>query len=162
MVKLLIAGFDPHQRDRMREPSALDYVPCYEIDESISNFSIGQVIYSNHERFVEGSLIAGLLPTSQYGLIPKEMIDIGDATAPILWKVTNDYNLDLKHYVRTLGLAGMTAWNSFYGLVKPVLGETIWINGASSSVGQLVVQLAKIEGMRVVASVSSDVSSTMF
>ncbi|QKX52997.1 uncharacterized protein TRUGW13939_00068 [Talaromyces rugulosus] len=156
VMRLLIAGFDPHQRDRMREPSALDYVPCYEIDEPISSFSIGQVIRSNHERFVEGSLIAGLLPISQYGVIPGEMIDIGDAAAPILWRVTNDYNLDLKHYVGTLGLAGMTAWNSFYGLVKPVSGETIWINAASSSVGQLVVQLAKIEGMRVIASVSSD------
>jgi NADPH-dependent curcumin reductase CurA len=50
----------------------------------------------------------------------------------------------------------MTAWNSFYGLVKLVSGEAIWVNAASSSVGEVVVQLAKTEGIRVIASVSLD------
>lgn len=50
----------------------------------------------------------------------------------------------------------MTAWNSFYGLVKPEAGKTIWVNAASSAVGEIVVQLAKKEGMRVIGSVSSE------
>lgn len=46
--------------------------------------------------------------------------------------------------------------NSFYGLVKPEKGKTIWVNAASSAVGEIVVQLAKKEGMYVIGSVSSD------
>ncbi|KAH8738435.1 hypothetical protein BGZ61DRAFT_471765 [Ilyonectria robusta] len=156
VIKLLIAGLDPHQRDRMRGPGLADYVPGYENNEPITNFSIAKVIRSDNEAFEDGSLIAGSLPIAEYGLIPKELIDARAMASPLVWKVDNRYNLDLKHYVGTLGLAGMTAWNSFYGLVKPVKGETIWVNAASSSVGEIVVQLAKIEGMRVIASVSSD------
>ncbi|KAF3766433.1 NAD(P)-binding protein, partial [Cryphonectria parasitica EP155] len=71
-------------------------------------------------------------------------------------KLENKYNLDLANWVGPLGLAGQTAWNSFYGLVKPEKGKTIWVNAASSAVGEIVVQLAKKEGMRVIGSVSSD------
>ncbi|CAG8177559.1 unnamed protein product [Penicillium olsonii] len=156
VIKLLTAGLDPHQRDRMRGPGLVDYVPGYVNDEPITNFSIAKVIRSDNDTFEEGSLIAGSLPIAEYGLVPKELIEARAMASPLVWKVTNDYHLDLKHFVGTLGLAGMTAWNSFYGLVKPVKGETIWVNAASSSVGELVVQLAKIEGMRVIASVSSD------
>lgn len=74
----------------------------------------------------------------------------------IIWKVENKYNIDLTNWVGPLGLAGMTAWNSFYGLIKPKQGETIWVNAASGAVGEIVVQLAKKEGMRVIGSVSSD------
>lgn len=74
----------------------------------------------------------------------------------MIWKVENKYNIDLGNWVGALGLAGQTAWNSFYGLVKPKKGETIWVNAASSTVGEIVVQLAKKEGMRVIGSVSSD------
>jgi NADPH-dependent curcumin reductase CurA len=156
VIKLLTAGLDPHQRDRMRGAGNVDYVPGYEVNEPITNFSIAKVIRSDNEAFEEGSLIAGSLPIAEYGIIPKELIDARAMASPLVWKVSNDYNLDVKHYVGTLGLAGMTAWNSFYGLVKPVKGETIWVNAASSSVGEVVVQLAKIEGMKVIASVSSD------
>lgn len=76
--------------------------------------------------------------------------------AHMIWKVDNKYNIDLGNWVGALGLAGQTAWNSFYGLVKPKKGETIWVNAASSTVGEIVVQLAKKEGMRVIGSVSSD------
>ncbi|KAL9571959.1 hypothetical protein ACKAV7_003948 [Fusarium commune] len=156
VIRLLTAGLDPHQRDRMRGAGNVDYVPGYEVNEPITNFSIAKVIRSDNEAFEEGSLIAGSLPISEYSIIPKELIDARAMASPLVWKVSNDYNLDVKHYVGTLGLAGMTAWNSFYGLVKPVKGETIWVNAASSSVGEVVVQLAKIEGMKVIASVSSD------
>lgn len=156
VVKLLVAGLDPHQRDRMRGAGNVDYVPGYEKDKPITNFSIGRVILSDADTFEQGCLIAGSLPIAEYAVLPPEILNFKMMATPAVWKVTNPYQLDLKHYVGTLGLAGMTAWNAFYGLVKPVPGQTIWVNAASSSVGEVVVQLAKMEGMRVIASVSSD------
>ena len=156
VVKLLIAGMDPHQRDRMRGVGNVTYVPPYEKEHPISNFSIGKVILTDTPAYEEGSLIAGMLPISEYAVLPPEILNFKVFAAPVVRKVTNHYNLDLKYYIGTLGLAGMTAWNSFYGHVKPRSGETIWVNAASSSVGEVVVQLAKMEGMKVIASVSSD------
>ncbi|KAG5803302.1 hypothetical protein H9Q74_012782 [Fusarium xylarioides] len=102
----------------MRGAGNVDYVPGYEVNEPITNFSIAKVIRLDNDAFEEGSLIAGSLPIAEY--------------------------------------AGMMAWNSFYSFVKPVKGKTIWVNAALSSVSEVVVQLAKIEGMKVIASVSSD------
>lgn len=74
----------------------------------------------------------------------------------MIWKIENKYNLDLHHSVGALSLAGQTAWNSFYSLVEPETSKTIWVNTASSAVGEIMAQLAKKEGMRVIGSVSSD------
>ncbi|KAI1845928.1 hypothetical protein JX265_011176 [Neoarthrinium moseri] len=155
-VKLLEVGFDPHQRDRMRGPTFQSYVPGYELDQPITNFAVAKVVRSENEGFKEGELMQGMMPIAEYGIIPKELIEARPMAAPLVWKVENKYNIDLNHYLGPLGLAGMTAWNSFYGLVKPEKGQTIWVNAASSSVGEIVVQLAKKEGMKVIASVSSD------
>lgn len=156
VIKLLVAGLDPHQRDRMRGPGLVDYVPGYAPNETITNFSVAKVVASDNDAWKEGDLIQGSLPISEYGIIPKELIDARAMASPLVWKAMGSYDLPLEHYVGALGLAGMTAWNAFYGLVKPVKGETIWVNGATSSVGEVVVQLARMEGMRVIASVSSD------
>ncbi|KAM7198412.1 hypothetical protein V8F20_006173 [Naviculisporaceae sp. PSN 640] len=157
IVKLLTAGLDPHQRDRMRGVGQVSYVPGYVVNEPITNFGIGKVIRSDAEGFEDGSLIAGMLPIAQYGAVTKTNLEAKMNSAPLLWKVNDEYMLPLKHFVGALGLAGQTAWTGFYGLVKPFIkkGQTIWINGASGSVGEVVVQLAKMEGLQVIASVSS-------
>lgn len=156
MIKLLVTGMDPHQRDRMLGPGLVHYVPGYVTGEVMTNFALGTVINSDNEAFPTGCLIAGILPISERSVIPKEIIDAKPAASLLVWKVTNEYGLELKHFVGALGLAGMTAWNAFYGLIKPVKGNTIWVNAASSSVGELVVQFAKMEGMKVIASVGSE------
>lgn len=155
VVKILSAGLDPHQRDRMRGPDFQSYVPGYHIDEVIGSFAVGKVVKSDNPGFTDGDLVQGLISVSEYAVIPKEVIEARPMASPLIWKVDNKYNLDLANYLGPLGLPGMTAWNSFYGLVKPEKGKTIWVNAASSSVGELVVQLAKREGMRVIGSVSS-------
>ncbi|KUI67860.1 NADP-dependent alkenal double bond reductase P2 [Cytospora mali] len=156
IVKTIVVGFDPHMRDRMRGPTFESYVPGYVPDEPMSAFSVAKVIKSDNEKFKEGEIIAGVFPIAEYGVIPELLIEWKPMASHMVWKVDNKYNIDLAHWVGALGLAGMTAWNSFYGLIKPKKGETIWVNAASGAVGEIVVQLAKKEGMRVIGSVSSD------
>lgn len=71
IVKLLVAGFDPHMRDRMRGPTFESYVPGYVPDEPMSGFSVAKVIKSDHEKFKEGEIVAGILPIADYGVIPQ-------------------------------------------------------------------------------------------
>merc|ERR1711939_63840 len=78
---------------------------------------------------------------------------IGNGTVA---KVIKPYNLDLKVFIGALGMPGLTAYSSFYEIGKPQKGETIFISAASGAVGQLVEQLAKHDGLKVIGSVGSD------
>jgi NADPH-dependent curcumin reductase CurA len=53
-------------------------------------------------------------------------------------------------------MPGLTAYSSFYEIGAPKKGETIFISAASGAVGQLVGQLAKHEGLKVIGSVGDD------
>jgi NADPH-dependent curcumin reductase CurA len=53
-------------------------------------------------------------------------------------------------------MPGLTAYSSLYEIGRPQKGETIFVSSASGAVGQLVGQLAKHEGLRVIGSVGSD------
>lgn len=51
-------------------------------------------------------------------------------------------------------LAGETAWQSLYSVGNLESGQSIFVNGASSSVGIFAIQMAKAKGCKVVASAS--------
>ncbi len=58
-----------------------------------------------------------------------------------------------------LGILGMPARIAYFGLIevgKPQKGETVVVSGASGAVGQVVVQIAKIKGCKVVGIAGSD------
>jgi NADPH-dependent curcumin reductase CurA len=90
-----------------------------------------------------------MLNIEEYSVVPKQAADG-------LRKIENQYNLDPMVYVGALGMPGLTAYSSFYEIGKPKKGETIFISAASGAVGQLVGQLAKHDGLRVIGSVGSD------
>ncbi|TVY40519.1 NADP-dependent oxidoreductase [Lachnellula occidentalis] len=71
--------------------------------------------------------------------------------------LSNHFGLDEKLFLGALGMSGLTAYSSFYEIGKPKKGETIFISAASGAVGQIVGQLAKREGLKVIGSVGSEV-----
>lgn len=71
IVKTLVVGFDPHQRDRMRGPTFESYVPGYVPDEAMNTFAVAKVLKSDHPRYQEGDLITGVLPIAEYGVVPE-------------------------------------------------------------------------------------------
>lgn len=77
-------------------------------------------------------------------------------TADTAMVLQNPYGLDERLFIGALGMPGLTAYSSFYEIGEPKKGETIFISAASGAVGQIVGQLAKHEGMRVVGSVGDD------
>ncbi|KAF7972651.1 hypothetical protein HWV62_17324 [Athelia sp. TMB] len=52
-------------------------------------------------------------------------------------------------------LAGQTAWQGLFQVGKVEPGQTILVNGGSSSVGGFAIQMAKAKGCKVVATASS-------
>ena len=54
-----------------------------------------------------------------------------------------------------IGMSGMTSYAGFYEVGTPKKGEYVFISAASGAVGQLIGQIAKLEGCYVVGSVGS-------
>jgi len=67
-----------------------------------------------------------------------------------------ELGIPLSNWIGVLGMPGMTAFIGLHKIGNPKVGETIFISAASGAVGQLVGQLAKILGLRVVGSAGED------
>jgi len=55
-----------------------------------------------------------------------------------------------------LSLPGLTAYQGLMEIGKPKAGETLVVSGAAGSVGSMVGQIAKAEGLRVVGTAGTD------
>ncbi|KAK3201828.1 hypothetical protein GRF29_164g826572 [Pseudopithomyces chartarum] len=150
-VKNFYASFDPYQRGRMREPNTKSYAAPFQLGEPITNRTIMKVLKSNNPKFQSGDVIISpdVSPIEEYSVFGKEFAEKAR-------KLENPHNLDPKVFLGALGMPGLTAWSSFYEIGKPKKGETIFISAASGAVGQLVGQLAKHEGLKVIGSVGND------
>ncbi|KAI5920851.1 hypothetical protein F4810DRAFT_392557 [Camillea tinctor] len=148
-VEILYASFDPYLRGKMRDASKKSYSPPFEIDGPVINATVAKVLKSNAADFKEGELIVAYLPIAEYAVIP-------DPSLVRTHKIQNPYNLDLAMFLGPLGMPGLTAYSGLYKIGRPKTGETIFISSAAGAVGQVVAQIAKHEGLRVVGSVGSD------
>lgn len=69
--------------------------------------------------------------------------------------LSNPFSLPPELFLGALGMSGLTAFSSLYEFGKPQKGKTLFVSAASGAVGQIVGQLGKREGMRVLGSVGS-------
>lgn len=149
-VKVNYVSFDPYQRGRMRPAEIKSYAPPFDLGKPITNSAIVTVIKSDNSRFKPGQvLFAPTTWTEEYSSLSKQEADACQA-------LENPYNLDPKLFLGALGMPGLTAYSSLYEIGQPKKGETIFISAASGAVGQLVGQLAKHEGLKVIGSVGED------
>jgi NADPH-dependent curcumin reductase CurA len=148
-AKVHYVSFDPYQRGRMRKPEVKSYAPPFEQGKPVTNSAVVTVIKSANDNYKPGDTVVTMAYTEEYSVIPKEMLAMGR-------KLENPYNLDPKLFIGALGMPGLTAYSSFYAIGEPKKGETIFISAAAGAVGQIVGQLAKHEGLRVIGSVGDD------
>lgn len=150
LVKSLYASFDPYMRGRMRPVEQKSYSPPYQLNTPIDSFAIGKVLKSNTPVYQEGQLIIGELPIQEY-------VSLDETSIKKVRALENPLGLeDVRAFLGPLGMPGLTAYSSFYEIGKPKKSETIFISAASGAVGQIVGQLAKREGLKIIGSVGSD------
>ena len=53
-------------------------------------------------------------------------------------------------------MPGLTAYAALLEIGKPKEGETVFVSAAAGAVGQIVGQIAKLKGCRVVGSAGTD------
>jgi NADPH-dependent curcumin reductase CurA len=137
LVRIIYLSLDPYMRGRMRDVAS--YAAPVGIDEVMTGGTVGEVVASNHPDFEIGDIVEDRLGWQEYALggIPS-MRKIDPALAPI--STANGI----------LGMPGMTAYCGLFEVGMPKVGETVVVSAASGAVGQVVGQLARLAGCRVV------------
>ncbi|BGP12905.1 hypothetical protein JCM10213_005143 [Rhodosporidiobolus nylandii] len=149
LVKTKALSLDPYMRGRMRDPKIKSYNQAFVLGEPLETLGVGEVIRSEHDSVKVGDLFRGMMPLSEYAVVKKEKVAFGKV-------LKNEEGLPSTTLVGAAGMPGATAWVGFYDIGKPKKGETIFVSAASGAVGQIVVQLAKREGLKVIGSAGSD------
>lgn len=150
-LKIRYVSFDPYLRGKMRSTEIKSYTPAFEVDETVMNMGVASIIKSDHPDFKPGDLVSGYpIDFAEYQVVTKEHLGAS------LNKVENPHNLDPKLFLVHLGMPGLCAYSSLYEIGKPKKGETILVSAASGAIGQIVCQIAKHEGLRVIGSVGDD------
>ncbi|ORX86471.1 zinc-binding dehydrogenase family protein [Anaeromyces robustus] len=157
LLKNLCCSIDPFMRGRMRE-NVKSYVPSFEKGKVMQVFSVTQVekIGSAVTDINVGDKYMCFNGIEKYTVLPQQVIK-GDGKQSLgsFTKIDQRNPIKDSFYLGLFGMPGMTAWAFFNKVGKPKEGETIFITAATGAVGQVVCQLAKLKGLRVVACASS-------
>ncbi|MGB0494929.1 MAG: NADP-dependent oxidoreductase [Kangiellaceae bacterium] len=143
LVQQTHMSLDPAMRGWMA-PDTTSYIPPVELGDVMRSSGVGKVIESNNPNFPVGTKVSGMFGWQQYIVCDETMARAMPAEIPP------------EAILSVLALPGVTAYQGLYNVIKPKSGETIAISGAAGSVGSLVGQLAKNEGLRVIGFAGSD------
>ncbi|KIW22807.1 uncharacterized protein PV07_11068 [Cladophialophora immunda] len=145
----LFFSLDPGLRLRMVSSDDHCYMTPFEEGQTIPETSIARVLKSDCPIFRPGDLVIGFGEMEEYSAIRASAVTT-------FQHIQNPYLLPLTAFLGPLGIPGLTAYSSLFAIGKPVAGETIYVSAAAGGVGQVVGQLAKVEGLKVIGSVGSD------
>ncbi|KAI8322583.1 NAD(P)-binding protein [Martensiomyces pterosporus] len=146
LIRPLYYSVDPFQRGRLSGVK-MSYIGSYVKDEPISNFTVASVVASAASDFKEGDTVF-----VRDGKWESEYV----ADAKDLVKAPLQDGITPRDYVGVLSMPSFTAYVGTVVLGKPKAGETILVSSAAGAVGQIVVQLAKARGLRVIGAAGSD------
>ncbi|PIW26584.1 MAG: NADP-dependent oxidoreductase [Rhodospirillales bacterium CG15_BIG_FIL_POST_REV_8_21_14_020_66_15] len=145
LVRAIYMSLDPYMRGRM--DAAKSYAAGFQLGEPLQARVIGAVAASRNSDYAEGALVFGTLDWADYTLVPGgkglRAIDPAAAGVPLTW------------HLGALGMPGMTAWVGL-GFAEPTHGDTLFVSAASGAVGQIVGQIGRLRGCRVVGSAGTD------
>lgn len=143
LIKQTQMSLDPAMFGWM-SPDTESYIPPVELGTVMRSSGVGKVVESNHPDFNVGDRVMGMMGWQEYALsngqgINKVQADVPDETV-----------------LSVFALPGLTATQGLFNVGKPKEGETLVVTGAAGSVGSIVGQLAKAEGLKVIGVVGSD------
>ncbi|KAI9240743.1 MAG: hypothetical protein BYD32DRAFT_407605 [Podila humilis] len=150
LLRNLYVSADPYLRGRMRDIQN-SYVSSFVLGKPFSSGGVSEVVQSRNPSFPVGAIVTGETYWEEYSHIP--------ASAASGFKVVEgarESKIPIRYWVGALGMPSFTAYASLKVIGQPKKGETIYISAASGAVGQVVGQLAKLWGLRVIGSAGSD------
>lgn len=124
-------------------------VPNYELGLPLDSNGVSEVVESKNDQFPVGSVVTGTTGWENYTVVgaQNDLNFIPNA---------RESKLPLSNYIGVLGTPGLTAYGGLLKYGSPKAGETLFVSSAFGAVGQLVGQISKRLGLRVVGSAGSD------
>ncbi|MGJ8562528.1 MAG: NADP-dependent oxidoreductase [Alphaproteobacteria bacterium] len=141
LLETLYLGIAPVMRMYMMNLPAGGEPPL-DIGDVIHGRGVARVLESCHPDYEAGEIVQGQLGWQTH--------KISKMTKRERFFKVKHHDLSYAHSVRILSMTGLTAYTSFYDQGQPKKGETVVVSGAAGGVGHMVVQMAKIEGCRVI------------
>lgn len=143
LVKQNHMSLDPAMFGWM-SPDTNSYIPPVELGAVMRSSGIGEIVESNHPDFNVGDRVMGMMGWQEYCLSDGQSLNRADAPLPD------------EAVLSIFALPGITASQGYFNVGKPKKGETIIITGAAGSVGSIVGQLAKADGLHVIGVVGNE------
>ena len=143
LVKQTHMSLDPAMLGWM-SPDPESYIPPVALGEIMRSSGVGEVIESNHPDFAVGDRVMGMMGWTEY------VVSSGAGLNKV------QPGPDAETVLSIFALPGLTATQGLFGFGDPKSGETIVVSGAAGSVGSIVGQLAKAEGLNVIGVAGDD------
>ncbi|QIA62532.1 zinc-binding dehydrogenase [Vibrio astriarenae] len=142
LIKQTHMSLDPAMIGWMH-PDTESYIPPVALGDVMRSSGFGEVIASNHPDFSVGDQVMGMTGWCEYFVSDGQGIN----------KIQPGLNPEMA--LSIFALPGLTATQGLFSIGKPKAGETLVVTGAAGSVGSIVGQLAKADGLRVIGVVGS-------
>ena len=143
LLKTIYLSLDPYMRGRMSD--ARSYAASVELGNVMEGGTVSQVVASNNPDWKEGDFALSYSGWQTHGLSDgADLRRLDPEQAPI------------STALGVLGMPGFTAYVGLLEIGQPKAGETVVVAAASGAVGQVVGQIAKIKGCRVVGIAGAD------
>ena len=137
-LRVTYLSLDPTNRIWMSDQE--QYMPPVVVGAPMRGGVVGRVVESRKDGVNVGDLYAGL------GEWADHMVTDGTG----LSRLPEIPGVSLAEAFGTLGLVGPTAYFGLIDIGQPKPGETLVVSAAAGGVGQIVGQIAKIKGCRVI------------
>ncbi|MCC6470499.1 MAG: NADP-dependent oxidoreductase [Alphaproteobacteria bacterium] len=137
LLRVIYLSVDPYMRGRIS--GVASYVKGVDPGDVMVGGCVGQVVESKAPGLKPGDFVEGPMGWRSHVVLPAHVLrKLDPAAAPI--STANG----------VLGMPGMTAYFALLDVCQPRAGDTVVVSAAAGAVGQVVGQIAKIAGCRVV------------
>lgn len=144
LCRNVILSIDPANRAWMRGPTYRDQVKAGDV---MAGYSLMEVIAG--DSIAAGTIVMGEGGWQEYALLKANQVQ----QIPIVG--------DLTHHMSVLGITGLTAYFGLLKIGQPKSGETVVVSAAAGATGNVVGQIAKMKGCRVVGIAGTDEKNAM-
>ena len=145
LTRTIYLSLDPYQWGRRRQGVEVPGVVCH-------GRTVSQVLRSRLKGFDEGDLVFNTSGWQSHGLTGEDISVFGY----MFPRKLDPSQAPISTAIGVMGMLGLTAYSGLIVQCQPRPGETVVVSAASGGVGQVVAQLGRIYGCRVVAIAGSE------
>ncbi|KAJ7615611.1 hypothetical protein DFH06DRAFT_1239608 [Mycena polygramma] len=150
LIKVLVLSVDPYMRSRLRAPEVESYLPAFPLGKPLFGGGIGVVLRSELAGVKAGTHVRAILdgmPHQEYAILPDlSGLEVIERDPKLSWSV----------YIGVAGMPGETAYYGWREYSEAKKGEVAFVTTGAGPVGSMVIQLAKQDGLKVIASAGSE------